>query len=85
MSKSPYLYAEKVIYFKMTLNIVDITRVCYIYNILSDSEMDFYSASSLKQQSADRHVTPIGHINLIPSHLVFVLQCLSHLIFMQKK
>jgi hypothetical protein len=50
---------------------VDITRVCYIYNILSDSEMDFYSASSLKQQSADRHVTPIGHINLIPSHLVF--------------
>jgi len=24
--------------------------------------LDFYSASSLKQQSAGRHVTPLGHI-----------------------
>jgi hypothetical protein len=24
-------------------------------------ELDFYSASSLKQQSADRHVAPLGH------------------------
>jgi len=30
----------------------------------------FYSASSLKQQSADRHVNP-GHIILIPSQPVF--------------
>jgi hypothetical protein len=29
--------------------------------------LDFYSDSSLKQQSADRHVTPLGHIILIPS------------------
>ena len=27
--------------------------------------LDLYSASSLKQQSADRHVTPLGHIILI--------------------
>jgi hypothetical protein len=35
--------------------------------------LDFYSASSLKQQSADGHVTPLGHIILIPSQPVFVL------------
>ena len=32
---------------------------------------DFYSASSLKQQSADRHVASLGHIILIPSQPVF--------------
>jgi hypothetical protein len=30
------------------------------------AELDFYSASSLKQQSAGRHVAPLGHIILIP-------------------
>ena len=30
------------------------------------AELDFYSASSLKQQSAGRNVTPFGHIILIP-------------------
>jgi hypothetical protein len=29
------------------------------------------SSSSLKQQSVERHVTPIGHIILIPSQPVF--------------
>ena len=29
------------------------------------AELDFYSASSLKQQSADRHVAPLEHIILI--------------------
>jgi hypothetical protein len=33
--------------------------------------MDFYSASSLKQQSAGRHVTSFGYIILIPSRPVF--------------
>jgi hypothetical protein len=37
------------------------------------AELDFYIASSLKQQSADRHVAPLGHIILIPSQLVFAL------------
>ena len=31
------------------------------------AELDFYSASSLKQQSAGKHVAPLGHIILIPS------------------
>jgi hypothetical protein len=35
--------------------------------------LDFYSASSLKQQSAGRHVAPLGHIVLIPSQPVFAL------------
>ena len=37
------------------------------------AELDFYSASSLKQQSAGRHVTPLGHSILIPSQQVFAL------------
>ena len=41
------------------------------------AELDFYSAGSLKQQPADRHVAPLGHIILIPSQPVFALspQC----------
>ena len=34
-------------------------------------ELDFHSASSLKQQSTGRHVAPLGHIILIPSQPVF--------------
>jgi hypothetical protein len=39
--------------------------------------LDFYSDSSLKQQSAERHVALLGHIILIPSQPVFALspQC----------
>jgi hypothetical protein len=33
----------------------------------------FFSARSLKQQSMDIHVTPLGHIILIPSQPVFAL------------
>ena len=33
----------------------------------------FDSASSQKQQSADRHVAPLGHIILILSQTVFAL------------
>ena len=36
-------------------------------------ELDIYSASSLKQQSAYRNVAPLGHIILIPSQQVFAL------------
>jgi hypothetical protein len=36
------------------------------------AELDFYSASSLKQQSAGRHVAPLGRIFLISSQPVFV-------------
>ena len=37
------------------------------------AELDFYSASSLKQQSTDRHVAPLGHIIPIPRQPVFTL------------
>ena len=37
------------------------------------AELDFYSASSLKQQSADRYVALLGHIILIPSQQLFAL------------
>jgi hypothetical protein len=45
-----------------------------------NAELDFYSASSLKQQSAGRHVAPVGHIILIPSQPVFALspKCCVH-------
>jgi hypothetical protein len=38
-----------------------------------NAELDFYSANSLKQQSADRHVAPLGHIILIPNQPVVAL------------
>ena len=37
------------------------------------AELDFYSASTLKQQSAGRHVAPLGHIILILSQPVLAL------------
>ena len=37
------------------------------------AELDFYSASSPKQQSAGRHIAPLAHIILIPSQPVFAL------------
>jgi hypothetical protein len=38
-----------------------------------NAELDFYIASSLKKQSAGRHVAPLGHIILIPSQPVCAL------------
>ena len=37
------------------------------------AQLDFYSASSMKQQSSDRHFAQLWHIILIPSQPVFVL------------
>ena len=37
------------------------------------AELDIYSASALKQQSAGKHVVPLGHIILILSQPVFAL------------
>jgi hypothetical protein len=37
------------------------------------AELDFYTASSLKEQSTSRHVAPIGQIFQIPTQPVFVL------------
>jgi hypothetical protein len=42
------------------------------------AELNFYSASSLKQQSAGRHVAPLEHIILIPSQPIFALSPARH-------
>jgi hypothetical protein len=46
-------------------------QVCFVLD--QHAELDFYSASSLEQRSAGRHVAPLGHIVLIPSQPVFAL------------
>jgi hypothetical protein len=48
----------------------DDEEVCFVLD--QHTELDFYSAISLKQQSVGRHVAPLGHIFLIPSQPVFV-------------
>jgi hypothetical protein len=45
--------------------------VCFVLD--QHAELDFYSASSMKQQSVGRHVAPLGHIILIPFQPVFAL------------
>ena len=45
--------------------------VCFVLD--QHTELDAYSASSLKQQYADRCVAPLGHSILIPSYPVCVL------------
>ena len=35
--------------------------------VYQHAKLDFYSVSSLKQKSTDRHVAPFGHIILISS------------------
>ena len=42
--------------------------------------MDFHCANSLKQQSADRNVAPLGHIILISSQSVFALSSLCYVL-----
>jgi len=49
----------------------DNDEVCFVQD--QHAELDFYSACSLKQQSAGRHIAPLGHIILIPSQPVFAL------------
>ena len=46
-------------------------EVCFALD--QHAQLDFYSASSLKQQSVDRHVAPLGHIIAILSQSVFAL------------
>ena len=49
----------------------DDDKVSFVLN--QHAELEFYSASSLKQQSVGRHVASLEHIILIPSQPVFVL------------
>jgi hypothetical protein len=46
-------------------------EVCFVLD--QHAELDFYSASSLKQQSTGRHVAPLRYIILIRSQPVFAL------------
>ena len=46
-------------------------EVCFVLD--QHAELDFYTASSLKQQSTGRHVAPLRYIILIPSQPVFAL------------
>jgi hypothetical protein len=55
-------------------------QVCFQWNdddvrfvLDQDVEFYFYSASSLKQQSAGKHVAPLCHIILIPTQPVYAL------------
>ena len=52
-------------------NTLIFNEVCFVLDHHADS--DFYSASSLKQESAGIHVAPLGHIILIPSQPAFAL------------
>jgi hypothetical protein len=49
----------------------NITEVRFLLD--QHAELYFYSASSLKEQSAGRHIAPHGHIILIQSQQVFAL------------
>jgi hypothetical protein len=55
---------------KLIYNEMKIRSTLYLINMLS---LIFYSASSLKQQSVDKHVGLLGHIIPIPSLPVFAL------------
>ena len=46
-------------------------QICFVLD--QHTELDFHSASPLKQQSAGRHVAPLWHIILITSQPVFAL------------
>ena len=49
----------------------DDDETCFVLD--QNTELDLHSASSLKQQFADRHVAPLGHIIVIPNQPVFAL------------
>jgi hypothetical protein len=49
----------------------DDDEVCFVLD--QHAKLDFYSASSLRQQSVGIHVAPLGHIILIPSQPVLAL------------
>ena len=56
---------------KLIFNVGDDDEIRFVLD--QHAELDFYSASSLKQQSSNRHVAILGHIILIPSQTVFAL------------
>jgi len=57
--------------FTINERVSDVDDVRFV--LYQHAELDFYSASSLKQKYAGRHVAPLRHIIVIPSRLVFAL------------
>jgi hypothetical protein len=53
------------------LNSLNTNSETWVYAQTVEIKSDCYSASSLKQHSVDRHVSPLGHIILIPSQQSF--------------
>ena len=53
----------------------DDDEICFVLD--QHAELDFYCASSLKKQSADRHVAPLEHIILIPVFALLNAACLA--------
>ena len=51
----------------------DDDEIHFVLDQHKHSKLDFYIASSLKQQSVDRHVAPFGHIILNPKQSVLAL------------
>ena len=49
----------------------DDDEVRFVLN--QQAQLDFYSASSLKQQSADKQVAPLGNSVLIPGQPVYAV------------
>jgi hypothetical protein len=60
---------SSVVEYKLNFNNNDVVR----FVLEQQAELDFYSASSPKQQSAGRHIGPLKHFILIPSQPVFAL------------
>ena len=66
------VYANSAISWREQVNFQwDYDEVRFVLD--QHAELEFYSASSLKQQSVGRHVAPLGHIIPIPSQPVFDL------------
>jgi hypothetical protein len=70
-SSHSWKIAELAVKTTITHSSLDDDEVCFVLD--HHAGLDFNSASSLKQQSADRHVAPLRHIILIPSKPVFAL------------
>ena len=51
---------------------IDMSAIMSVFILTQHTEFDLHSASSLKQQSAGRHVAQLGHIILIQTNTNFI-------------
>jgi hypothetical protein len=71
LNRAAKYYALRVWGMPRPLHVTDDDEVRFVLD--QHAKLDFYGASSLKQQSADRHVAPLGYIILISSLCSFSL------------